>query len=123
MDHIFYEPKYIDNVEKYEEMLKEISRESGRMAWSSVPAMAFYMALLVVFATIAWCVFSPFANFSVMVVIFIVEGIALFVPFALYHHKAGEYMHDRCIELDREYPGFYETYEEWRRRIAEQSGD
>ncbi len=123
MNHIFHEPKHIDNFEKYEEKLKEISRESGRMAWSSVPATAFYMVLLVIIATVAACIFFPFANIGVMVVIFIAEGIALFVPFVLYHQKAGEYMQDRCVELDREYPGIYDSYEEWQRRIAERSGD
>ena len=104
-------------------MLKDISRESGRMSWSSVPATAFFIILLLVIITIVACIFFPFANIGVMAVIFTVEGIALFVPFALYHQKAGEYMHDRCIELDREYPGIYEAYEEWQRRIAEQAGD
>ena len=121
MNHIFYEPKHVDNFDKYEEMLKDISRESGRMAWSSVPATAFFIVLLIIIVTIAACIFFPFASFGVTVVIFIVEGFALFVPFALYHQKAGEYMHDRCIELDREYPGICQAYEEWERRRAEES--
>jgi hypothetical protein len=112
-----------DNYEKYEGMIKELSRESGRMAWSSGNSTLFYMILLIIVTTIAACIFFPFANMLIMMFIFIAEGIALFIPLALYHHKAGVYMRDRCVELERAHPGIYDAYEEWRRRIAEKSPD
>ena len=112
-----------DNFDKYEGMIKELSHESGRMAWSSGNSTIFYMILLIIVATVAACIFFPFANMLVMLVIFAAEGIALFVPVGLYHHKAGVYMQDKCIELETAYPGICEAYEEWRRRIAEKISD
>lgn len=102
-------------------MLNDLSRESGRMAWSSGTSMIFYMMLLVIILTIGASIFFPFANLLIMLFIFVAEGIASIFPLIIYHRKAGIYMQDRCLELDRSHPGFYEAYEEWRHRIAEKS--
>lgn len=112
-----------DNFDKYEGMIKELSRESGRMAWSSGNSTIFYILLLVIAATIVACIFFPFANMLIMLFIFIAEGIALFVPLALYHHKASVYMQDKCLELEATHPGISEAYEEWKRRILEKIPD
>jgi len=110
-----------DNYQKYEAMIKELSRESGRMAWSSGNSTVFYMILLIIIATIVACIFFPFANMLIMLFIFAGEGLALFIPVGLYYHKAGVYMQDKCIELDRTNPGIYDAYEEWKRKVAENS--
>lgn len=121
MNHIFHEPKAIGNLERYEAMIEDISRESGKMAWSSGYSVTFYMVSLITLVTIAACVFSRLTNIAVIVFFFLGEFIALFVTFALSQQKAGEYTQERCIELNREHPGIYEAYEEWQLRRNEES--
>ena len=108
-----------DNLAKYEGTIKNLSRESGRMAWSSGTATFFYLMLLVILATIIARIFFPFANMLVMLFIFLAEGIALFIPLALYHRRAGDYMQERCFEMENDHPGICNAYDEWKQNLAE----
>lgn len=110
-----------DRYEKYEPMLNDLSRESGRMAWSSGSAASFYAILLIFIATVVARIFFPFAGALVTTFIFVAELIALFIPVALYYRRAGIYMREKCLELDETHPGFYDAYEKWRRRVIEES--
>ncbi|CAN5264099.1 hypothetical protein BH10ACI1_BH10ACI1_25910 [soil metagenome] len=107
------------NLEKYEGILDGLSRESGKMAWSSGIWTFFFIVLIVIISTAIIRIFAPFANMLVMLFIFVAEGIALFIPLGLYFHRAGNYMQDRCLELEYTHPGILDAYDEWKQKQLE----
>ncbi len=108
-----------DNFAKYKVLLKQLSQESNQAVWTSGTWMIVIMFLLLIIATAIIRIFVPFADMLITFFIFLAEVIALLIPVLIYHHKAGEYMRERCLELDTANQGLYEAYEEWKQRFRE----
>ncbi len=103
--------------ENYKQMLNDLSRKSLSASLKGGVAALFIISILLLAVAIV-CAFLPKYNQSLLLVVSLVGGGVGFIGALIwYYAKAREYMRAESTELDMKYPGFYDYYQQWQKKL------
>lgn len=102
----------------YREMLRDLERKAYSSSRTVGVTVLFLISLLLLGVALVWVVRKDNQS-SVPVFVLSLGGglLGFFGALLWYITKAREYMRAESVELDLQYPGFFDYYQQWQAKI------
>ena len=111
--------KQEDMKSSYKDMMKDLARRAFSAGMKGGAAALFVVALLLIIAAVVFGLMqrSTPGVFPLFVITLVGGLLMLIAAYVWYLYKMREYMRTESLELDQQYPGFYDFYQKWQKVV------
>jgi hypothetical protein len=101
----------------YKQMMKDLGRRAFSAAMTGGVAALFVISVLLIIAGVIGLKQRSNQGLPLFVITLCGGALGFIVALIWYNAKRREYMRSESLELDQNYPGFYDFYQKWQKVV------